>query len=404
MVYLDKASTTKISNKVLKQIKKYNKKYYCNPSSSHDGGTSTNSLIEECKYNIIKQICCPYSENKSLIESKNIIFTSGATESNNMVFKGLKKYLKEQGKTHIITSSIEHKSVLKVCEELEKDGFSVTYLPVDKTGIVSIDEFKNSVTEKTGLVSIMSVNNEIGTYQPIRAISTFCKQNNILFHTDATQAIGHIITGADTDEVYENVDFISFSGHKFNALKGIGALIYSKEFNTIIKPIIVGGKQQNNIRAGTENVNGIISLNIALENKMKSISKNITKIKKIEKFLDKLLVWFITDENLQYETVGNLFDENLRYNGIKNVCFYYIDKDNVNEMLINGNNIASLLSRKKIYISTASACSNQMGSYVLKQIYKNTNDYLHCIRISFDETNSYLDIIRFVLCLKKIIK
>lgn len=245
-IYLDNAATTIpysfVNSSVTKAIK-----CYANPSSIHSSGKKVKKLIDASRKSIAQLIGA---------DAEEIIFTSGGSESNNMILRGIVPYLKEIGKTTIVTSAIEHKSVLNVCKELEKDGIKVIYMPVDWDCRVDIEEFDRIMREhdgEIGLVYIMSVNNEVGSIQLIDDIGDICAEHGVLFGTDAVQAIGTI----PIDVKKSNISLMAMSGHKIHALKGCGAAYIKKGVN--ISPLILGGSQEHGMRAGTENVAGIIS-------------------------------------------------------------------------------------------------------------------------------------------------
>jgi cysteine desulfurase len=259
MIYLDYNATTPIDKKVSKAMEEYIYGNFGNPSSSHELGSKTKKAVEEAREKVA-----------SLLNAlpEEIIFTSGGSESNNMVIKGAAYTYQNRGK-HIITSEIEHPAVISPCKFLEKNGFDVTYLPVDKDGVVDIEQLKEAVTEDTILITIMHANNETGTIQPLAEITEIASKNNILFHTDAAQSVGKI----ETDVKELGVDFLSVAGHKVYAPKGIGAL-YIKE-GTELEPLIHGAGHEMGKRAGTENVIFDVALGKASE-----IAENLLQGKK----------------------------------------------------------------------------------------------------------------------------
>ena len=262
-IYLDYGATTPLDKNVLEKMQPFFSDDFGNPSSAHSMGQTALEAIDEARQNVAKKLNCLNSE---------IIFTSGATESNNFAVKGIANYYyakngKDALKPHFITSKIEHHCVLESVEELEKAGLiEATFLDVDKNGLVSIEEIKNSIRENTILVSVMYVNNEIGTIQPIAEIGKLLKEinqdrkNKIIFHTDAVQAINYL----DCDVEKLGADLLSFSAHKFYGPKGIGALYIRK--GTPIKRILSGGAQEFGMRAGTQNVPAIVGLGEAIKN------------------------------------------------------------------------------------------------------------------------------------------
>ncbi len=346
-MYLDNSSTTKIDDLVLDEMVKFSKKYFANPSSLYQSGLDVRNRIEECREKIAKYINC---------EKEEIIFTSGATESNNFAIKGLA--LANPEKKHIITSQIEHPSIINVCKSLEKQGYKIDYIKVNEEGIIDMEDLKNKIRKDTLVVSIMFVNNEIGTIQPIEEISQICKRNNVYFHTDAVQAFKKI----DIDVKKYNIDLLSISGHKINAPKGIGFL-YIK-LGTRIKRFIDGGEQEFKLRAGTENILGIVALAKALD---LDIEKE--KVQRIRNYIINRL-----KEIKKIKINGSI--EKRIYNNIS-VSFYGIE----------GEGLMLLLDKEGICVSTGSACSSHSleESHVLKAINVDPM-YIHgTIRITLDK-------------------
>lgn len=249
MIYLDYNATTPIDSLVAETMKPYLDQYFGNPSSSHLLGNQTKMAVEKARKQIAEMIGA---------ESSEIIFTSGGTESNNYALKGA-AFANEHKGNHIITSSIEHPAVFEVCKFLEKKGFEITYISVDKNGIIDINELENSITSKTILISIMHANNEVGSIQPISEIGKLAEKHGIIFHTDAAQSIGKIAT----DVKKMKVDLLSIAGHKLYAPKGIGVL-YIKE-GIKLEKLMHGADHEQNLRAGTENVLEIVGLGKAAE-------------------------------------------------------------------------------------------------------------------------------------------
>ena len=346
-VYLDNAATTKIDNEVINEIVKFNEKHYANPSSQYKIAKEVREKIEEAREKIAKYINA---------ESEEIIFTSGATESNNFAIKGLA--LAHPEKKHIITSCIEHPSIINTCKSLEKRGYEVDYIKVNEEGIIDIDEIKKRIRKDTLVVSIMWINNEIGTIQPIKEIGEMCKEKGVYFHSDIVQGFKKI--PLDVKEL--NIDLLSVSGHKFNAPKGIGFL-YIK-LGTRIKRFMDGGEQEFKLRAGTENILGIIGLSKALE-----LNLEIEKVKENRDYILERL------KEIKGIKINGSTEKRI-YNNI-NVSFYGIE----------GESLMLLLDKENIYVSTGSACSshNLEESHVLKAI--NVDElYIHgSIRISLDK-------------------
>ena len=262
MIYLDNAGTTKVSETVKQAMLPYLDEIYGNASSLHSIGQLAKEKLEEARQTIADCIGA---------KAEEIYFTSGGSESDNWAIDSACKYAKLTGKTHIITSAFEHHAILHTLEQKKKEGFSVTYLPVYKNGIVNPKDLESAITDKTFLVTIMTANNEIGTIQPISEIGEICRKHKIIFHTDAVQAVGHL--PINVNEMH--IDMLSMSGHKFHSPKGIGAL-YCK-LGTPLFNFIYGGAQERNKRAGTENLAGIVGMATALKDavcEMNEVSKN----------------------------------------------------------------------------------------------------------------------------------
>jgi len=273
MIYLDYNATTPISKEVADAMRPYLDEYFGNPSSLHSYGVKTKLAVENARTQLAKLINCETSE---------IVFTSGGTESNNYALKGAAFANKNKG-NHIITSSIEHPAVFEVCEYLSRNGFQITYLPVDKFGMVNPTDVENAIKSHTILISVMHANNEVGTIQPITEISKIAKANNILFHTDAAQSLGKI----EVDVSKMGVDLLSIAGHKLYAPKGIGAL-YIKSGVTLEK-LMHGADHEQNLRAGTENVLEIVGLGKACEIAESNLEENSNHYKKTRDYLFELL-------------------------------------------------------------------------------------------------------------------
>lgn len=247
--YLDAAATTPVDKRVLDAMYPYFSEIFGNASSNHIYGLQAKKVIENARSQVAKLINA---------DSKEILFTSGATESINLALKGFVESNNEKG-NHIITVKTEHKAVLSTCEYLETKGFEVTYLDVDRNGLISLLDLKNAINEKTILIAIMYVNNEIGIIQPITEIGKIAQEHNICFFCDATQAVGKV----KVDVLADNIDMLCFSGHKLNGPKGIGILY--KKSNIELTPLLHGGSQENGLRAGTYNTPLIVGLGKACE-------------------------------------------------------------------------------------------------------------------------------------------
>lgn len=249
-IYADNAATTKVSKPVLDAMMPYFTEHYGNASSIYALGRNAKRDLENARETVAKTIGA---------QAREIYFTSCGSESDNWAIRMVCERLAEKGKKHIITSVFEHHAVLHVCQALEKKGFEVTYLPVYDNGIVKVEDVKNAIREDTALVTIMYANNEIGTIQPIEEIAAVCHEKNVLFHTDAVQAVGHV----KIDVKAQGIDMLSVSGHKIHAQKGVGALYVRKGIP--VTNFIFGGAQERNKRAGTENLPAIIGFAKAME-------------------------------------------------------------------------------------------------------------------------------------------
>lgn len=279
-IYMDNAATTATRPEVLEAMLPYFTQNYGNPSSIHAFGRDARRALENARKQVAAALNC---------EPREVYFTAGGSESDNWAIRCALQ--NKQGK-HIITSAIEHHAVLHTCEYMEKQGYEVTYLPVDEYGIVSVEDVKKAIRPDTALITIMAANNEIGTIQPIAEIGKIAKEAGILFHTDAVQAIGAI----SVDVKEWNVDMLSLSGHKFHAPKGVGALYIRKGIR--ITNLIYGGAQERGLRAGTENLPGIVGLGKAIELAVAELPEYAEKMTKLrDKLIDGILA-NITDVQL----------------------------------------------------------------------------------------------------------
>lgn len=324
-VYLDNAATTPVSDEVLNAMLPYFNEKYGNASSLYFRGRQAAEAVERAREQVANAIGAGAGE---------IIFTSGGTESDNIAILGAAHARRGHG-NHIITSTIEHPAVMEPCEHLKKEGYEVTYLPVDNEGIVSVDALNEAVTPNTILISIMHVNNEVGTIQPIEEIGKIAQENDIPFHTDAVQSLGKI--DVDVDKL--GVDMLSLSGHKIHGPKGTGVLFVRK--GTRLKAIEYGGGQERGLRSGTENVPGIVGMGQACEAAVRDLKENAAHMTRLR---DRLLD-------------GITKEEYVRLNGSRtkrspnnvNVSFHYIE----------GESLVLMLDMKGVEASTGSACSSK---------------------------------------------
>jgi len=363
-IYLDHAATTPVDPEVAKTVNKYMKDYYGNPSSIYQTAQIANNKLTESRKTIADFI--------NANDYREIIFTSGGTESDNLAIKGTALALKDKG-NHIITTKIEHHAVLHTCEYLEKHhGFNVTYLDVDENGFVKIDDLKNTITDDTILVSIMAANNEIGTIQPIKELGNLLKDKDILFHTDAVQAFGQL----EIDVQDLNVDLLSASAHKIYGPKGVGMLYLKK--GTKLVPQNNGGAQERNRRGGTENVPGIMGFKKAVE----LIQDNRKSLVKHNKLLRDKIIKGI-ESNIEKVTFnGPRGDQRLSNN--VNFCFEYIEGESI---LLN-------LDMLGIAASSGSACTSGSlePSHVLLAIGHEKSTAHGSLRLTVGKDNTEKDI------------
>lgn len=326
-IYMDYAATTYTKPTVLEEMIPYFTESYCNPSSLYTFANSNRKAINIAREKVAKAINA---------EKDEIYFTSGGSEADNWAIKGICFANSNKG-NHIITTSIEHHAVINTCKFLERHGFRVTYLPVDKFGFINIDDLKDAITDKTILVSVMFANNEIGTIEPIKEIGAICREKKILFHTDAVQVVGHV--PIDTKEM--NIDLLSMSSHKFYGPKGIGALYIRRGIK--IENLIHGGGQEKSKRASTENVPGIVGMGKAVEiaiEEMKKEGKRLSFLR--DKLIEKI------PKKIPYAKLnGPIGDKRLP--GNFNMSFIGIE----------GETLLLDLDDAGVYASTGSACASE---------------------------------------------
>ncbi len=351
MLYLDNAATTQVHEEVKQEMIKYLSTEFGNAEVDfYDLGLNSKKAIDHAKVQVANLISCDTDE---------IIFTSGATESNNFIIKGIANQYKEKG-NHIITTKTEHSSVLNVCRFLETKGFEVTYLDVDEYGRIDIEDLMNAIKEKTILITIIWGNNELGSLNNIEKISSLIDeykketQQQIFFHSDATQVVGKKELNL---KKLKGLDFISFSAHKIYGPKGIGAAIIKNDYDGIkpqIEPLVHGGGQQNNIRGGTEPVHNIVGFGKACEIVNRDFEKNYNNLINLENKLKEIIKDVFSNQvALRFNS-----DEKNKIPGILNIHF----KNVKNKKLL------SFLNENQIYASTGSACSVRKPSHVLKAI------------------------------------
>ena len=359
-VYLDHGATTPLRNEVLEEMMPFLTNYFGNPSSVHEFGRETRVSVERARQQVAEAIGA---------SSKEIIFTSGGTEADNIAIRGIAQALSSKGK-HIITSAIEHHAVLDTCQALEKEGYSVTYLPVDSYGLVDLEKLKSSITGETILVTIMFANNEIGTLQDVARMGKLCREKGVYFHTDAVQAIGQV----EVDVKKQNIDLLSMAAHKFYGPKGIGALY--KRQGVKISPIMFGGGQEKKIRPGTENVPNIVGMGKAVELAVGEMKEKTNKMRELRDYLIE----------------GLLSMEGVRLNGHPQKRL----PGNVNVSIKNTEGEALLLSldMEGVAASSGSACTSGSlePSYVLMAIGLDHETAHGSLRLTLGKDNTREDI------------
>ena len=360
-VYADNAATTAVAPQVLEAMLPFYKEVYGNPSSLYSLGQEAKKPLEEAREAVARCLGA---------QPREIYFTSCGTESDNWAIKGAAHAMKKKGKTHIITSAFEHHAVLHTCQALEKEGFTVTYLPVHKNGIVRPQELEAAITEETGLVTIMYANNEIGTLQPIPEIGAICKKHGVLFHTDAVQAVGNV----PIDVKEQNIDMLSLSGHKLHAPKGVGALYIRSGVS--IQNYMDGGAQERGKRGGTENVASIVGLAAAMERACATMEERRVKLTAMR---DKLI-----DGLLKIPRCRLNGDRERRLPGNVSFCFQGVE----------GESLLLMLDLKGISASSGSACTSGSldPSHVLLAIGLPHEVAHGSLRLSFGDYNTMEDV------------
>ncbi|MEX6261671.1 cysteine desulfurase family protein [Staphylococcus haemolyticus] len=370
-VYADYAATTPVKPEVIEEMMTIYKSHFGNPSSIHSIGRDARRYLDESRRTVAKLLNAKPSE---------VIFTSGATESNNTAIKGL-VYANEHLGNHIITTKIEHHSVLHVFEQLEKEGYDVTYLDVDDTGAIDLDQLKEALTNDTILVSIMFVNNEVGTVEPMYDIEDIVSESNALLHVDAVQAIGHL----DVNFEDFKMDTLSLTAHKFGGPKGVGVLLVRDK--TPIEYSQLGGEQETKRRAGTENLAQIVGLTKALELAHKNRDNNNLHLMQLKE----LFLVSIQERAIPFEVNGSMVDTT---GHILNLYFPFIDVET----------LLTLLDLANIYVSSGSACTagSTTPSHVLAAMYEDEERAKHSVRFSFNELTTDQEIKYIVAEIHKI--
>ncbi len=369
-VYLDHAATTPVDKEVLDAMIDFFNKKFGNASSLHSWGREAKEALEKSREKVAALINADADE---------IVFTGGGTESDNMAIKGIAFM---HGKGHIITSKIEHPAVLETCKYLEKKGFDVTYLPVDKYGMVNPEDVEKEIRDDTILITIMHANNEIGTIEPIEEIGKIAKKNNIVFHTDAVQTVGKI----SIDVKKMNVDMLSISSHKIYGPKGVGALYIKRGIK--IEPILHGGGHEKGLRSSTENISGIVGFAKACEIAMKKMKEDVERMKKLR---DKIIknVLEIEEAYLTGHPEKRLPNH---------ASFYFRG--------IEGESLILMLDSYGIAASTGSACSSKklQPSHVLLAIGLKPEEAHGSLRITLGRENKEEEIDYFLDVIPKVIE
>lgn len=359
--YFDHAATTAVKEEVLKEMLPYFSIEYGNASSMYSIGRRAKKAIDEARSRVSIAINS---------EPKEIYFTGCGSESDNIAIKGIAYANKEKG-NHIITTKIEHPAILNTCKSLEKEGFKITYLNVDNEGLIDLHELENAITENTILISVMFANNEIGTIEPIKEIGAIAKKYNILFHTDSVQAVGNV----KIDVKLMNIDLLSMSAHKFYGPKGVGALYIKSGIKC--NKLQDGGHQEKDLRAGTENVPGIVGLGKAIELAYQNLEEYNNKLIGLrDYYMSKI------EEKIPYIKING--HRTKRLPGNSNISFRFIDGES---LLLN-------LDAKGICASTGSACStgSTNPSHVLLAIGLEEEIAQGSLRITFGDDNSKEDV------------
>ena len=372
-VYLDYSATTPVKEDVVKEMLPYYTKFYGNPSSLYDMGLEAKAGIDKARERVAKLINA---------DSREIFFTSCGTEADNWVLEGASDALRRKG-NHIITSRIEHHAILHTCEYLEKHGFEVTYLDVDSEGFVHPETLEKAIRPETVLISIMMVNNEIGTIQPIKELAAVAKKYGVLFHTDAVQGLGNV--PIDVKDL--GVDFLSMSAHKIYGPKGIGALYMRRGIR--ISTFMHGGAQESKKRAGTENTAGIVGFGKAAEMAMEGLSEHIRHSTDLRNYF-----WEKIESSISGVQLNGPKDK--RHPGNLNISFDYIEGEAI-LLLLNGNGIS---------VSTGSACSSKSlaPSHVLDAIGVSITKMNGTIRFTVGDFTTREDIDYVVDVLIKVVE
>ena len=372
-IYADNAATTAVSKSVLDKMMPYFCDQFGNASSLYNFGQTARQAVDTARAQVAAALGA---------DPKEIYFTAGGSESDNWAIKGYAKRMLKKGKKHIISSAFEHHAVLHTLAVLEKEGFEVTLLPVYENGIVKLEDLKNAVREDTGLVTIMFANNEIGTVQPVAVIGAFCRENGIVFHTDAVQAVGNVAI----DVVAQNIDMLSLSAHKFHGPKGVGALYIRK--GIMVPNLIDGGAQERGKRAGTENTAGIVGLGYAIEEAVSTMDERAEKMRELQSI--------VIDGALKIERSRLNGDRVNRLPGNVSLCFEGVE----------GESLLLYLDAMGVSASSGSACTSGSldPSHVLLAIGLKHEVAHGSLRLSFSDGNTVEDAKYIVEVLPSIIE
>lgn len=371
MIYLDNAASTSVHEKVLDEMLPYFQEQFGNPSSIHRYGRLASIAIQNARKRIASLINA---------EPREILLTSGGTESNNTALYGIAH--RKKGK-HLVTSLIEHDAILEPCRYLERDGFQITYLPVDKHGLVNPEDVGRAISDDTCLISIMLANNEVGTIQPIKEICGIAHEKNIPVHTDAVQAVGKIpVDVKDLD-----VDLLSISSHKINGPKGVGALFVKT--GTELDPLILGGGQENGLRSGTENVSNIVGFGKACQLAMENMGQNMKHFVSLSSKLRSRIL-----QEIAHVTFNGHPEKRIPNNN----HFTFLG--------VNGEDLIIKLDENGVAASTGSACSvrTQKASHVLKAMGFSHEQITGSLRLTIGISNTEKEIDEAIEVLKKIVR
>ncbi len=356
-IYMDHAATTPVSEKALEAMLPYFREEFGNPSAVYSYGQTGKNILEKCRNRVAKAIGALPTE---------IYFTSCGTESDNWVLRSVGAMKKDKGR-HIITTQIEHNAVKRTLEQMEKEGFEVTYLKPDKAGQITPEQLEGAIREDTILISIMLANNVVGTILPIKELSAAARRHRILFHTDAVQAVGHIPLNVRQ----LGVDFLSISGHKFNGPKGTGVL-YCRLPNRL-QSLLAGGGQEKEGRSGTENIPGIVGLTTALEENVENLPQNMARLKELADILDEGM-----------SAIPEVYPTGDRKERLPGFCSYVIPGITHSVLLVNK------LNERGICVSSGSACSasSREASHVLMALGYDEQTASCALRITMGVENT----------------